>query len=439
MADCPTYTDRQSAHADLLPGQKIVYVPIDCETIAWRDREQARFDDGTYSLTPWADDDRYPMHFCHLAIDAEGMIAYTADDEAGYLNRKTRTKPGRYLDRFYAHVQRDQRLIWASACIAPTFALATTADDCETVYFHAIDCPSCMDSRHTRSMPIHPGRVYGSSDLAVAYVGPLDGATARSVVWPAQKIHTVVYGQAADVLRHALEAKGYTRGTSSGFNGAKIAAIGHPYGGYVMPYIDGASTARDNGDGTLTLGRGDIDVRVTDGQSDNAEECQNCNARCHGSYCDDCENARFSCDRCDAECFDDDSAPFCQSCYDDASYCDHCDSYTWDGTSTAVLFRHGYSRQLEICDDCRRSADFRFTCAHCGDRCNETDYHVRAQETRRQNGLALVLCDSCDHDGIIVCPDCETTRDAADALCPDCAVSPRCAITADLLAVLEMS
>jgi hypothetical protein len=129
---------------------------------------------------------------------------------------------------------------------------ARTPDDIEAVYtwgkptINGRHFPtSCMSygPEHFES-GIHPVRVYGAGDLAVAFIhnSTKERIVARCLCWPERLRHGIIYG--ADLpLRHMLEALGYTRGS---MRGARLLKI--PYdGGFVMPYIDDLSVSDDGG------------------------------------------------------------------------------------------------------------------------------------------------------------------------------------------------
>ena len=392
----------------------------------------------TYTRTPWTLDDAYPAHFCHLAIESDGQIAYTPDNEAGYASRKTRVRPGRYLEKFYAHVSLETRQAWIIACRNRdgSVDLARTPDETETVYRNTVgDWHSCMGPDSHKRFSVHPARCYGGPDLAVAYLGPINEALARAVVWPAKKIHSTIYGNPK--LREVLEKAGYTRGE---LDGARIRAIEHDRGGYVMPYVDGIDYADPTGDGYMILGSGDVPTSNTNGRAnEDISTCSNCGDRCDRdeTYCESCNDDRFDCEHCgQRDCFDTDSAPYCESCNDDRSSCEHCHEDTWDATYEAIG-RYGY--EITICEYCAENADrYAFTCQHCDESCTEAKYPINVQKDRQANGLATVLCRDCDESGITICQTCDNSLDSGE-LCPDCPITPRCAATGDLLASLEMS
>jgi hypothetical protein len=144
---------------------------IDQFDLPWQTREQGRLLCGLYQPVPWAD--KLPAiagHYVHLSTENSCLVAYTQDADRGAKDIQTSIKPGRYLTRFYpdlaSHVIRDlQSGVHRSA----NLQFAVTPDEIERVY---LDGPcSCM-SRPASSYDshCHPVRVYGDSDLRLAYV-----------------------------------------------------------------------------------------------------------------------------------------------------------------------------------------------------------------------------------------------------------------------------
>ena len=69
---------------------------------------------------------------------------------------------------------------------------------------------------------IHPVRVYGAGDLAVAYMRNARGKiNARTICRPEKKVYGRLYG-ASGRLREALEAQGFKRGRGEDFVGSKF-------------------------------------------------------------------------------------------------------------------------------------------------------------------------------------------------------------------------
>lgn len=204
--------------------------------LPWETREALRLVDGTYTHVPWGETlEPIPSHFVHVSINHDGLVAYTETATKGALDIQTPIKPARYLKRFYPdladHVARD-----LAAAVRPVdpLKLAVTADEIEHVYVTGPS--SCMSKEEGEyESHCHPVRVYGNSDLQLAYITNDDGPPiARALVWPERKLHARIYGW-ENRMTLALAQAGYTRGS---LTGARIRRIEEGDGSLVMPYID---------------------------------------------------------------------------------------------------------------------------------------------------------------------------------------------------------
>lgn len=434
LCESPAFATRSEAYREKTGGQTVRFVSTIDEENAWIGREENRFLDGTYSRVPWPTE-AYPRHFVHLSVESPGLVAYTPDDESGYANRKVSLRPGRYLERFYSDVDLATRARWI-ALVDPasqSFAIARTADDIEELYENAVGFHSCMGPKgHATFDYSHPCRAYGDSDLAVAYLGPLSAATARAVIWPAKKTYSRAYGL-HDQITAALIAAGYSYNNDQ--RGARLRCIVED-GRYIVPYCDGASTARDTGDGYLVLGNGPISVRETCGYF-GGQACSECNDQTYrdSDLCESCTDRRTVCGHCEDVFFDDDNPPYCQSCEDERRYCECCDNDTWERMYFSV------ERDQDVCDDCARThADSRFTCLCCGARGREWTYSRDQQSARADSGTAGRYCLDCAKI-VVLCHVCTETLEKDEdgtvpAVCPYCGGTARCEHTADLLGSL---
>lgn len=280
----------------------------------WAEREVERFRNDTYEPTPWHDTDWYKAkhgeHFCHLSLKQPGKIAYTEDSTKGAADRQTIISPGRYLKKHFSDVldaNEIERWTAEVSVAANTCSLKITqdADEIETVYVNGPE--SCMSpDADDFSGPCHPVRVYAGPDLALAYLGDINDATARAVVWPEMKRHGRLYGDCSR-LRLMLQQAGYAQGS---LESARIQRI-PCRSGFVMPYVDHIAWADDEGD-FLRLGSGDLDTEVTTGitDEDSGHRCEHCGDRYNpdhggayvegrggGNWCDDClGNSAVHCD-----------------------------------------------------------------------------------------------------------------------------------------------
>lgn len=151
--------------------------------MCWKEREQARFADGTYKPVPVPLD--YPAdHFVHLSITETetDTVAYTPSEAYGEADRQVRLKFGRYLRKAFpdlTDVQVQAHVISLKSALAVMDAPVTLhfATDRETInrIFETPMCAcgstylSCMHGKF--SGEVRPYHVYADSpDVAVAYI-----------------------------------------------------------------------------------------------------------------------------------------------------------------------------------------------------------------------------------------------------------------------------
>lgn len=168
--------------------------------------------------------------------------------------RNTQTTPGRFIrlfwdtlndtqdnlaDRRWGALTDDALRQWTEIPKAQTpddVQFATTPDDIEKVYLTGPS--SCMTKPADYFGGVHPSRVYGAGDLAIAYLKKRrgEGIAQRAMCWPAKKIYSRIYGTGP--LEDFLKALGYVNGK---FDGAKLLKLHPPkqkkdY--FVLPYVD---------------------------------------------------------------------------------------------------------------------------------------------------------------------------------------------------------
>lgn len=303
---------------------KTVITPTERE--AWQARERHRLYDGTYQRLPdaWLRSSWYlccssngvlnNYHYAHVSLDDGTMIAYTENDEKGHLDRQTKAKPGRYLKKYYGHVLNDDQIrdLATQLCAKfdpPTLKITQDADEIERVYVNGPR--SCMSGHANQyNAGIHPARAYAGPDLAIAYIEQSKGViTARAVIWPARKKRSRIYGDYTR-LNELLVAEGYKE-RDQGMEGARLQRI--PCAdGFVVPYVDYASSATDKGEYLLIDNKGSRDAVIlsnTCGTSEgNHNICDHCGTRmhpddsysisdCDGLYCNGCyEELTFECE-----------------------------------------------------------------------------------------------------------------------------------------------
>lgn len=244
----------------------------------WMLREQARFDSGLYKKLPWHNElEAIGNHYAHISTNDAGLVAFTPNEEMGVRNIKTTIKPGRYLKQFYPALSAFRIKELSEKLIGSELFFASDPDDIENVYLNGPG--SCMAAGESFfESSVHPVRVYGDSDVQVAYLKHKDQITARALVWPEKKYYYSIYGDCGR-LRNALEEAGYQQNE---LNGARLTLIKEDKNTIVCPYIDSGlvSIRQEN----LYIGGG-IDATSTSGII-YVERCYLCD-----SYCD--RNAQF--------------------------------------------------------------------------------------------------------------------------------------------------
>lgn len=295
---------------------------------AWKQRELARFEDGTYISLPWTlpDSATTADHFPHVSMVDGARIAYTQDAAKGAGDIQTRIKPGKYLAQFYGDVFDAPTIAKMAAEFSRDFGegikllFATTEDEIEDVYENGPN--SCMaKSVGYFESSIHPVRVYAAGDLAVAYIKRNGDITARALCWPSKKVYGRVYGDDTRLV-DLLERASYSAGS---LNGARMLRI-EEGNGFVVPYIDGCCSAGDEGDHLILGGHGICGSNLNGlsgsgltclacGESINEDDCHvNDNGE---AYCESCYSDRYTyCERFDEECSIDEMAEvICNSRY----------------------------------------------------------------------------------------------------------------------------
>lgn len=212
------------------------------------------------------------------------LVSYYMSVEDAKRGKRTAGKLGRYLTRFWGwHFTEEQISDIANKHRAlhlpPTLKITSDPDEIERVYTNGPHSCMAYGPGHF-ACDIHPARVYGGGDTAVAYLELEDGRiTARSVVIPKDKYYTRCYGNDA-VLQQLLQAQGYTE-RRDGLNGYRVKAIrsGHRL---VMPYLDWCQNADyDDGDEYVHISHdGDFACDNTDGTADWPDDRRVCCACC---------------------------------------------------------------------------------------------------------------------------------------------------------------
>lgn len=391
------FTSRIDAMNATKDGTDLVFTFLinNKERTAWQCREWQRFEDGQYLEVPWtqyrsewcpSDDPGYvyphgaevSVHFVHLSLKTPGAIAYTPSDEHGFQDRQVTIKVGRYLTQYYTPYLTQAEIdsyVEQIKAYSADFKIARRPEEIVRVYRGGPHSCMSADASNYSTRGIHPVEVYGNSDLGVAYLGDLDHVRARVLVWPDKKYYTRVYGDRT--LSTLLKNNGYTCPSTGGgnypsFAGAKIRAMPLPRGnGYVMPYVDCASSADLSHDGKHFILRdhaGEYEVKETDGTTNIREVyyCQHCECEIDEdeAYCESCNDNHISCDRCGDDMFDSDDWVTIDEEY---TYCTSCAS------------RDDCETHVTECSDCGTTIDDRERnddpdCQRC-DSCYEAHTH----------------------------------------------------------------
>jgi len=346
----------------------------------------------------------YPAHMAYASVKFPGQVAYTPDDRHALEDRQVTMLPGRYLRRFWPALPDDAIAELTSKFgMLPELHITRDADECERVYRRAKvnrkrpHWKSCMgpegcdgallDGKFPRfPWYDHPARVYAGPDLAIGYLGEIDNARARVVLWPDKHVYTRIYSDTAvdeSQMKRVLDALGY-RHVEDGVSGARVRKMNHSRGGYVMPYIDGAKYAAVDGE-YIVLGDGRLDVQNTSGSTlasfDDDEDMYTC-ARCgagmdeDGLYCESCNDERWICAACDNEHFD------------------------WDGTH-----RFTSDSGSSYCRSCWR--EHSGECPVCDEECSEFNYSRLEQRNRSVNGLSDAHIHTACYDSHTTCVTCD--------------------------------
>lgn len=345
----------------------------------WQKREQLRFESGDYLPIAWHkaqfwldNQEIHQLHFAHRSKIKDSCLAYTESPEKGSQDRQTRIKAGAYLTKFFGHILDESQINYyarlhaaISGDLESTVKIAITADEIEHVYTHGPE--SCMSySAGDFEGHCHPVRVYGDSDLQLAYVDRKSDyhnrpIAARALIWPEKKIFGRVYptperysDEARTIARAeysamitALESLGYTSGR---FDGAKIQKIenSNRRGGFIMPYLDGTQGVDDIGNYFVITSNGDYSATETSGLVS--------------------ERSAFTCEHCGDDCSEDDASivnvsasrsteSWCESCASNHTFlCNGYDEIFSENVDSIVADDDCYyslryaTRNLEYCD-----------------------------------------------------------------------------------------
>ena len=355
----------------------------------------------------WADSPHSRRHFVHVSTEDSSQIAYTMDYNHGERGRTTRTRPGRYLTKYFSGVlpvsaiaaYASEHTRQHSAMEGHSLHFAHTREEIRKAYIPSLG--SCMSYEYDRgrngstgtrfgNLPCQPPEVYGAGDLAVAYCTVGGRITGRTLVHPETKSHIRMYGDEV-VLGSLLEKAGYADNGHSPFLGSKMLKI--PYQDtFICPYLDLNLSVDVKGDHLLLVDYGDYESKNTDGLLAAGHTCGGCAERLS-------EDDMFSAP---------DGEDVCENCfYNNYFRCNHCDETGYNDD------RHTLA-DSELCESC--FSEIAFHCSDCGEAYHETE------GCSTKNGM---ICSDCRDRYYVVCDDCEeavkdSTRVGDSDYCDDC-------------------
>ena len=394
-------------------GRKYQPRPYVKLTDDWQARERERFESGEYiSVLPSLGVHCKLEHFVHVSIKDPAKLAYIRTPEDGAADRQKQISVRGYLEIYMPDLPQSKRdeiaEEHAEHFAARDLKFARTPDEIEEVYTNYANCgsvaTSCMryaaDSNNF-TLHMHPVRVYGAGDLAVAYIANEDGkTTARTLCWPERKVYTRVYGTNDTIckLHTLLQIQGYKKSCNwrdyggrgnnfadYGLEGARVLRVqGKNYpNAYIAPYCDDVPymAACDDKKYFVLSTHSGYSMRNTNGLTLDDDElegpyvCEYCEEHFHESGDLTTVNVRGGtqewCEYCRNEC---------------AFYCDGTNEYYSESFYSDVVI-NGTRYELEY------ARENYYKCEHCREWSTESLIEVRSSNAAQD-----------------VCPDCATER-----------------------------
>ncbi|WP_349434261.1 hypothetical protein [Pararhizobium sp. A13] len=236
------------------------------------------------SGNPWRDCDwwknnylRWVEHMPAPSVKHPGLLMYFQSPEKRARDIRTPIKPGKYLTKFFSDVLTGEEInnfavMWSNMATPPKLSVTMDADEIEQLYKgkHNGSCMHFANDGYSGDQ--HPARAYAGPDLAQAYIGDLDCADARCLVWPEKMIYYPKFYGDYRRLESALEVAGYKRASEDAFIGARIQRL--PYKGtFVAPYLDVGGSLKDDGEYLSISDDGGYPCRETDGLAVAGKRC----------------------------------------------------------------------------------------------------------------------------------------------------------------------
>jgi len=234
-------------------------------------------------MNPWHGHSWYSTHWLrwieHMPApskDHPGLLMYFQTPTKRARNIRTPIKPGKYLKKYFGDILGEEEINdlavkWSNMASPAKLSVTQDADEIERVYKGKHN-GSCMHFAHdSYDGNQHPARAYAGPDLATAYIGALDCADARCLVWPEKKLYYPKFYGDYRRMEDALQDAGYTRGREEDFIGARIQRL--PYNKtFVVPYLDVGGCVEDNGE-YLVISYDGINCRETEGLAHTGRTC----------------------------------------------------------------------------------------------------------------------------------------------------------------------
>ncbi|WP_162241412.1 hypothetical protein [Rhizobium sp. Leaf341] len=226
---------------------------------------------------PWRREAFFRAHFVrtveHMIAPSEkhpGLLMYFQSPEKRARDIRTPIKPGKYLTKFFSDVLtgeeiNDLAVKWTMMSTPPKAVITQDADEIERVYKGKYN-GSCMHfANDGYEGSQHPARAYAGPDLGTAYIGDIDNADGRCLVWPEKKIYYPKFYGDYRRMEQAMTAIGYRSASEDEFEGARLQRI--QFGSrFVAPYLDVCGAIQDDGE-YLKIAHEGIPCRETDGLS----------------------------------------------------------------------------------------------------------------------------------------------------------------------------
>lgn len=361
------------------PARETLEARTDQTGAAYRAYEAALrkfYNTGEWQRTPWhtsnwfSDNPTATNRIPHISTVNPQEVAYYQSVDKLIRGIETRTKPGRFLAKFFPNFTPDQVRQYANDYINATaprqLHFARTRDEMIT----AIDegpSESCQTRGYYDKTPddrpwyrghIHPAACYTSGDFEVAYITsdnkPANLAqlhagtqriTARAICNAKNKTAARIYGDAAKMLP-LLTSAGYEQ-VERALVGCRLLKIENEDGsGWIMPYVDAGI---GSGGGSL-----DVDDWYDPDSGKSYWMLVRPENGTHSTYegydkkgvLED-EDERYYCDRCNAAHDNEDDIHYSE--YEQVSYCSSCeDDFVY---AVVMVTRSGYHESDMVLQD----------------------------------------------------------------------------------------